>query len=561
MFLSCCPPPHLRKHAILDTLQYAQLLPHFQRVSFSRQVTDSSPGAVGVPTPFFARRPDATDASEGLPRYPTDGLLALFQREKLYYPKGWDDEILLVDEEEPSLLREQAAPETPTVGKGKPASKVKGKGAEQPFGDDSVEFAVERRWQTIKREVGSNRCLVVDAGRKMTLKAPRLFELANDVERRRSLSGEVVGTLDNGMPENETGRASLAQLQSDGPPCRPPPTRTKREYTMIGSSSSFTVCLDFRLDLDLDALNSNDGMIAGGEESSPTSGGMPAEKAVKIVTCGERVEVYAMMRRWASATQTDTLDSAEKSSSARESEEGITTKDSAKYFTADQHSERLSHTEAADAASSTIWYVHAFSVRAGSTFAIASCVQPKASQGRHETEVEPEMSSDDTPQEGRSFVCDLATWHALGLIANNGSDLPALCIDGSMLSLQPQDTGAVASDGEESFLASDGVVIGGEGGQYAMLAVKNLAVYNRALQNEHLGVMTGVFRTWRKEQEAAAAEDEQEDERWSEEARHATEEDREPGEGCMLHVVTHAARVIMVCRPRGARVFHKIFSK
>lgn len=509
-------------------------------------MTESSPGAVGAPTPFFVRRPNATDASEGLSRYPTDGLLALFQREKLYYPKGWDDEMLVINEEESSLLREQAAPEMPTVGKGKPTSKVKGKGAEQPFGDDSVEDAVGARWQTIKREVGSNRCLVVDAGRKMTLKAPRIFEFANDVERRRSLCGEAVGTLHNGVSENETGRASLAQSQSDGPPCRPPPTRTKREYTMIGSSSSFTVCLDFRLDLDLDALNSNDGMVEGGGlgESSPTSDGIPGEKSVKIVTCGERVEVYAMMRRWAPATQTETWGSVEKSPSASESEEGITMKDSANNFTADQHSARLSHTEATCEASSTIWYVHAFSVRAGSIFATASCVQPTASQGGHEREVESETSSDNTPQEGRSFVCDLASWHALGLIANNGSDLPALCIDGNVLSLQPQDTSAVASSGDGSFLVSDGVVIGGEGGQYATLAVKNLAVYNRALKNEQLDVMTEVFRMWRQEQEAAVAADEREDERWSEEARHATEEDREPGEECVLHVVTHAVRVI-----------------
>lgn len=534
------------------TLLTAAATPASTGYIITRQVTESSQETVGASTPFFIRRPDATDVSESLERYPTDELLALFQREKLYYPKGWDDELLVIDEAGSSGSRQQAVSETPIVGKGKPAAgKVKGKGPEKPSGDNDVEVAVETRWQTITNEVGSNRCLVIGAGHKMTLTAPRLFGVVNDAERGTSLCGEAIGTPENGVPEKEADRAPLVQADSDASPCRPTPTRIKREHAMIGPSSAFTVCLDFRLNLDLDALNNDDDMLeseGSKEGGSLQSGGTSAEKAVKIVACGERAEVYAVMRRWAPpAIPTETYDvSAAESTGGDESGEYsyTQTKDPSKGSTADQHSARPSLVDTADSASSMIWYVYAFTVRVGPTVAIAPCLRPVESQARNERELEPELGSDVAAQAGCG-VCDLAAWHALGLSADdNGTDLPVLCIDGTVVPFLPPDVSAGASVDEGSVLVSDGVVIGGEGGEYATLAVKNLAVYNQALNTEQLGAITGVFGTWREEQVALTAADEREDEIWSEEARRATEEDREPGEECVFRVVTHMPYVV-----------------
>lgn len=558
------------------------------------QVAESPPGSIGAPVPFFVRRPDATDASEALGRFVVDGLVALFQREVRSFPKGkdsWDEKKFTIIVPGPKSSSdtppvERVEPEPPaTTKKASAASKGKGgkKGeTEQPSpGDDGA----EAQWRAIRSEVQLNRCLVMRAGESISLATLPLFsESAGITEGRPQTEPSVQGDQGNlgGVPEGENTKAEDAPAGTchDGVDAAEESKDINKSQengepaTRIDRSSPFVVCLDFRLDLaeallnveggDRELAEEKSGNVAGGE-GNPSSD----DKVVRIVSCGNNVEISAVIRLWAPiddapATHAEGEHSTENSGgdataaalpSGEPSSLGPPSTDASAKSGAVEgpaSATRPSGQSSEDDAMTTptpVWYLHSLSVRSGSYVGMVPCVGPAEPVfQRQEPVADANVDADaaagssgsqDTRRSSRSregVVCELAEWHALALVANNeGDDTPVvLCVDGEVLPLR-QDAGVVATDstttfGHSELLAGGAIVMGGTGREWTALAVKNLAVYNETPGIEQLRATTRVFRGLREEQQKAKAADEKADERWLEEVRKAEEEEREPGE-------------------------------
>lgn len=514
-------------------------------------VSDSPPtGLVGAPVSFFVRRPDATDASESLGRFPTDGLTAMFQWDRCNHPKGGEESLIVVPRAVPSELAERAEP-TPTL-KGKPADKSKVAGGDEPVGSDGL----EARWRTIRSEVESNRCLVIGAGDNFSLKTQRLFESEADAEMGRGAvvqGGEATRTADSRLREQggkeagegvvEEGSGAVLCLQPDG---------TERECAMIGQSSQFTVCVDFRIQLDLNSLEN--GVDEGATGSSATASGdmNPRQKHVRIISCGERAEVSATVVRSSTPLAATGKD-------AGLAEAGDTVGDTGRGDTLGSHGTstaplRAEHREpksvlsgrtsvSQDAETSDVvgdapagplstWILDSITVRVGSYIGVAPCANPRENQPCEAVTAESSPAHGIEPERKGSAGCVLNSWHGLALVVNREDEAPpALWVDGETFPLSPQRSAGVGTGRDELEAASHGVVVlGGLGGEWATLAVKNLVVYNKALDSQNLGTITRVYGAWREEQATATAMEVLEDERWLEEAKKAAEDGREPGE-------------------------------
>lgn len=535
------------------------------------QVAESPPGVVGAPTPFFIRRPNATDISERLGRFQIEGLVALFQLGKRSYPKGKGsgvEKLVIVPDAKSAAQASvgQADPDPPAKGNKTTANKSKvgnKDSSEQPGPGDS---GIDARWQAVRSEVQSNRCLVIGGGEIFSLATPPLFfdpaktGAGEASERKPSVmgaganAGECAGSALAEKRQTEVGCA-LGTSEVDA--------RDFDESVMIGRSSPFSVCLDFRIDLVEALLNTEDGqkpMAAGdggdiavtGEESSVND-----TIVVRIVSCGNDVEVSAVLRLWARADAPAGRDEAELAIERRESEvigtrasgggssAGSLSADARSRGEAPASNALLRHPSGDGDAMpppTPIWYLHAWTVRSGCYTGTVRCMDPaeSASQQRQDlagaTELPVHSSTTTLPTpSGTVAVCDLAEWHALALVCakDDGDDPVSLCIDGDVVALR-QDVDGVAKAGTDpgdgKWLSRGGVVVGGTGGEWTALAVKNLAVYNEGLGEKQLRATTRVFRAWREEHQKAKEADAQEDERWLEEARKAEEEEREPGE-------------------------------
>lgn len=529
------------------------------------QVAESPPGAVGASVPFFVCRPNATDVSERIGRFPIDGLVALFQLNERSYPKeeaSGNQKLVIVSEAKSAALSSvgQSDPDPPAKGSKAPATKSKGgnKGeSEQPRPGDG---GIDARWQEIRSEVQSNRCLVVGAGENLSLATPPLFfepaktEAEGAGERKSSVwtDAEVNaehctdGEITQQERKAEMGCAlGVAQTDSslkDGP------------AMVIGRSSPFAVCLDFRIDLVEALLDTENGQKAmtgniGGATGSEGSLSVNDTVVVRILSCGNGVDVSAAIRLWAPAVRNEAEDAIERRKSQAvgtiasdgASNAGSLSTDAPSKGEPPASAGLLSPPsgdgDAKIAPSTPTWYLHALTVRSGSYTGIARCIGP-AESALQQRQDSPAPARTQPPPSGARTVCDLAEWHALALISTaDGGDAPvSCCLDGDIVALQ-QDTDDIAKVGTDpgpevsELLARGAMVIGGTGGKCSALAVKNLAVYNEGLADkEQLRATTRVFRLWREEQEEAKAADAQEDERWLEEARKAEEEEREPGE-------------------------------
>lgn len=503
------------------------------------QVVDSTSGAIGDPVRFFVLRPDANDASESLGRFPTVGLLAIFQRDRQTFPKGGRDSLTVVPGARASTPTEDASSKSPA--NGKTVNKTKGKSTAQPLGDESA----ETRWQTIRGELQSNRCLIMGAGTNVSLVTPSLFESEThsgkggmpssageeEVETRESELHRQ-GNKIEGVPPQEGSSAVLPQ-QTDMP---------DRERVVIKRSSSFTVCIDFRLEPDVIALGE-----VGHEEVEGRgfagAGGYREEKTIRIMSCGGRAEVFIVMRPQVplaprTANGAERLEVVSSSADPRNSNANFEENPSAGALHGEGHNKNAflddhastnvaSPDETIDGPGPATMSICAISVRAGSYVGIASCAGSPKSQ-RRQVPVS-ESTSGVARGAGHDITCALGEWHALTLVVSKGSDAPVLCVDGDILSLQQDVNAAADAAFPTSEPRSDGVVLGGVGGVWATLAVKNLAVYNDALDGHALSGITSVYKAWREEQEAARTADAQDDENWLEEARKATEAGREPG--------------------------------
>ena len=498
-------------------------------------MTESAP--VGAPIPFFVRRPNATDVSELLGRFPIDGLAALFQLDEQSYPKatasGGRKLVIVPGAKSAARTSIEQADLDPPPAKDSKAAASKGKGgkkgeSEQPRPGDGE--GIDERWKSIRSEVQSNRCLVIGAGENFSLVTPPLSRdlvtpgVEGEGGRKPSVqSAEVNAGSCAGSAEHEeintemgcalgTAQADDGGFIADGSP------------VMVGLSSPFAVCLDFRIDL-VEALLNTEGVRTTSEENLPTNGTI----VVRILSCGNDVEVSAAIRLWAPpdvpAVRDDEREAGATPNSGEASGVESLSTGSRSRGEARASTTLLSPPSGdgdATALPTPTWYLHALTVRSGSFTGAVRCMHPG------------ESALKSSPSETFA-VCDLAEWHALALISNKDrGDAPvSLCIDGDVVALQ-QDMVDVAKagmgPGEVELLASGAVVVGGTGGEWTALAVKNLAVYNTGLGTEQLLPSTRVFRAWREEQQEARAADAEEDERWLEEARKAEEEGREPGE-------------------------------
>ena len=507
-------------------------------------VADSPPPeSVGAPVSFFVRRPDATDVSESLDRFPTDGLTAMFQRDRRNYPNGGEGSLLVVPGAGPSRLAEQAEAAPPM--KGKPAEKDKVAGGEEPL---------EARWRTIRSEVESNHCLAIGAGGNFSLKTQRLFESEADAEvggRAVVKGGQATRTTDSRLPEqggNEGGEGGVEEgpvatlcLQPDG---------TERERVMIGQSSQFTVCVDFRIQLDLDALENDVDEGAAGSSTTASGDMNPRRKKVGIISCGERAEVSATVVRFSTPlAATDDAGLAEAGDSLGHTGRGDTL-GSHGTPTAPLGAERQERKRALsgrtsvphDAATSDVvgdapagsfstWILDSITVRAGSYIGVAPCANPREKRPCEAVTAGSSSAHGIESERKGSAGCDLNSWHGLALVVNREDEAPALWVDGETFPLSPQQSAGAGTGRDELKAASHGVVVlGGLGGEWATLAVKNLAVYNRALDSQNLGTITRVYGAWREKQATARAMEALEDERWLNEAKKGAEDGREPGE-------------------------------
>ncbi|CAM9274113.1 unnamed protein product [Ectocarpus sp. 12 AP-2014] len=544
------------------------------------EVTESpQPGLISDPVPFFVRRPDATDVSESLGRFPVEGLIALFQLDERCYPKGTtgDGKTLLIvpgAKPAPDTPAEEAEVSPLAKGSKAPAAKskggVKGESEPRPSGDEGIEGV----WQVIRSEVQSNRCLVIRAGENFSLRTPPLFDTAlgktkaqKDGERRNSVldSEENGGVLEGGgvPPEEENTREEdvpgvvhgssksvelLQQIENAD-------DAGEQRTMMVQHHSPFAVCLDFRLDLmEAPKGESTDG--EGGQEKR-----VEEEKTMRIVLCGNDVEVSAVVRLWIPPAEPP-VDAADdvgmetdrptemsgsgasgalaKAGDSRLSAKGGALDNASPTTLISPRSGGNTIDDSSSPPTTPTWYLHAISIRCGSFVGTVPCANPDERALRRKGHTA--SASESWPSAGaapprsrRGFECDLAEWHALAFVASPERVL-SLCIDGEELELLQDAEGTAATAGigcdESELSASDAVVLGGgAGGEWASLAVKNLAVYNKSPGIDQLRAITQVFRVWRERKEAARAADVQEDERWEEEARRAEEEEREPGAG------------------------------
>lgn len=510
--------------------------------------------------------------------------MALFLREVRSFKKGnanCDEKLIVVPGPESSPDTppvEGVEPEPPATANKASASKGKGskKGETEqpPPGDDGT----EAQWRAIRSEVQSNRCLVMRAGGNISLATLPLFSGSGitEEEGRPQTEQSVLGDQGNPreVPEEENTKANDAPgvchdgVDAVGKSKEINKTLDDAEPEMrIDRSSPFVVCLDFRLDLAEALLNIEGGERELTEESDDVVVGegspSPDDKVVRILSCGNNVEISAVIRLWAPTDAPAIHAEAEHStaisggnaaaaaaltSDEASSLEPPSTDASAKSegpASATRLSEQSSDDDA-KAPPTSAWYLHSLSVRSGSYVGTVPCVGPEEPVFQQQelvadadADAAAESSGSQYTREslrvGESVLCELAEWHAIALVANTeGDDTPVvLCVDGEVLLLR-QDVGVVATDGTtfgySELLAGGAVVMGGTGREWTSLAVKNLAVYSKAPGIEQLRATTRVFRRLREEQQAAKAADEKAEERWLEEVRKAEEEEREPGE-------------------------------
>ena len=508
------------------------------------KIADSPRGSVGAPASFFVRRPDATDVSESLGRFSTDGLIAMFERDIRTYPQEGKESLLVVLGTRSSKLTERLESEPTTKDKSAYKSKVGGGG--QPAGDGDLEAS----WQTIRSQVQSNRCLVIGAGENISLETQQLFESANtrtEMGRRGIVQGEeTIGAPDSRL-DGQRKEGGEEVVQEEGVPLSVQPDMAERKRVMIGQSSEFTVCVDFRLHLDLGALEND--VDEGATGPSPVGGDRnPRQKSVRILLCGDRAEVSATVAIFSNTTargeadvdnfveastsvgdagRRDTPDGKFGTSIASPLAEKQRRKNTLNGRTAVSNADTPDVRDDAPGPTAT-WSLDSITVRAGCYVGTVLCANRRKNQPCEVMTEDP--ANEVGPERKGNASCDLSSWHALALGVYKEGEAPVLWIDGEIFPLSPQQSGRACEVRDELEAASQGVVLGGLGGEWATLAVKNLAVYDKVLNSQNLNTVTRVYRAWRDKEATATTMDALEDERWSEEARQAAEDGRQPGE-------------------------------
>lgn len=464
---------------------------------------------LGSPSTFFVRRPDVTDVSERLERFPTDRLVAHFPLDKRCWPEGCDGRLRIIS-----------------------------RSPSDASGEDGIEDgALEAQWQTILGDLGSNRCLMLGAGRDLSLTASNVFAIDRT-------SGNAAGNEQVDIQEGQGGNGSGVKE----PLNKGRIDQASTELLQTDQSHPVTVCIDYRLDLDMDTLacdnkKSESNICSGREQHSP-------EKNVRIVAFGEDLEVWVLLRSSTPPPPEDIIpDVGTTETPSAEKKQAV---DAPPLF-------KLPGASAKATPCST-WYLHSISARAGSRTITVLCVQSDSERNQQnrsfgtgyegilgvERDENEEKGEDDDEKKqggkreykaGGEVVYDATAWHSIALAYDPKCGESVLCLDGDVFPLHANDDAIPAAErfspcnASESFVNGENtVVIGGAGGMWTTLAVKNLAVYSVALDNRHVVAVTRVFRRWRKEEDIAAAKEEKEEDFWLEEACQAKKEERRAGQ-------------------------------
>lgn len=496
-------------------------------------------GEVGAPVLFFVRRPDATDASESLGRFTMDGPRALFELDKRTHPANSNGERLTIVHDGKAFdATEQSKSEACAI-VGSTAAEVTGKGGEITPGYGAAEARLEAYWQAIMGEVDSNRCLIVGAGKNTAILARHMFE--SEESEATEKEGRMSSVSDRHLPCDIAGNyGCVEEMPQEVAPETPCTVGSAR--TIIARSSHCTVCLDFRLDLHLDVLAREETEKAQRSEhriGNVVDGtAVAVEKYIQVISCDRTVEVSAVVRLRTpliSAVDGENLNAAvcPETLSGNPSQDGVREGRTSSAGLCGQ-TEFVKDGRPEGVPAGPTWYLHAIVVRSESFVGIAPCVNTAETERLSEDYITDERGSRVEPLRDRQSSFSLSAWHALALVVDDeGKGSQTLCVDGKTLALVRHpltDEVACRNDDESSLPGSGGgIAIGGEGGRWASLAVKNLAVYDKVLRPERLVLITSAYSVWREEMDAATAKDLKEDERWAEEAFKAADEGRAPG--------------------------------
>lgn len=412
-------------------------------------------------------------------------------------------------------------------------------------------------WQTISGELGSNRCLILGAGKDLSIAIPNIFSTGTASDKTHKEEDAGGGGTGHRKPSEEEGQESnVPTMKSQKDIYTDQANAT--EMSRTDRARPFTFHLDFRLELDLNALtrDSND------QNSNPpacggTTGGSPREKKVRIAAWGEYLEIWTTL--CLSTPTVESITDGADSTDTNPSREG-----SNKQVSLSSKVPAISN-DAIDGPYSTTWYLQAVSARAGSRAVTLTCSQfdtPGSQQRRRPTlnpeneatsenqgdEREEKEEKEENRNRGGSKPCqvageilDLDAWHSLALAVDPESDRVALSLDGDVFPLEymyhtksspaPEENSAPCHATPGLLVRNeDALSIGGAGGgRWVTLAVKNLVVYNTRLENMQLADMTCVFRRLREEK-IAATEEEKEANHDLNETGQAEQERKEAGE-------------------------------
>lgn len=388
----------------------------------------------------------------------------------------------------------------PAVLQGRAPAEEDEKGLEESSADGTLEL----QWQTIRGTKGSNRCLMIRAGEGISLEVPRLLASTRAPFR-------PVKTLDRGEEQERHGT-----MMTDS---RGIEKQTENSEN-AEQESSFTLCLDFCIELEVASLEkAAECMMRPDDISNP---GGSDERSLRILALSEVLDVRVVVRRQESEPAGANDEMCTEDSDARK-ERAVKASE-----IQDHASKEPSSSNRGDGTCSVQWRIHAILLRVCSRTTELLCVQPSSgnrSSMEQDTPCKEEKACATSGTQRLSCVAGL--WHSLAVVLDGRRNRCTLCVDG-MLALIKTNTPRVSisqSPGPEDRTIS----IGGEGGQWATLSINHLAAYDDALEDKHVIAITRVFRTWRHEGGAAAATRPRKDERQPREANQSKGEQEDFG--------------------------------
>ncbi|CAM9269277.1 unnamed protein product [Choristocarpus tenellus] len=521
---------------------------HGEELECATNATVAGEGISG-PIGFFLMRPNVSDISEDVRRFPPGGCIALFQLDKCLKQR---DKI----NSSPSLLLPFSfAKAGSRDSKGEVGGEYEVCGGErqeqsQTIVQDNNSSAMVQQGK--KGEVDSNRCVVVSC----------IEDLGNPAEKRVGVGarvGEVKGLitpalfLPNNLSHGLTcqGSDSLFDKQSIDEPggnaevpsaasvvsraetvsgvcvgdgddgavsnCVALPieeTKVEGQGEMI-NSGCFTVSIDYHLFVDQEVLHRitseelRDAGTVGGTNQAPWQVKIP------IICCRGWFSIVRVLHHQAAQP----VDPQGVCSGEGEDLDINGVQNAIKTSsTPSTEGARKASVDVIEQPRHDKWQCAGFIVQVGSMVTELTCPCAHDEQKMIETVDRDQYVSqgtEDSSAEDSSAdkcFCGLGSWHSVALTVDSHRQEACISIDGKIFPISSPPSLPTTPLSAESLPKRDGCVeVGGVGneasdkdgvpwGQWAGLAVKNLAIYNRGLAAKQLASVTGLYRKWRREQ-------------------------------------------------------------